>query len=313
MMPARVVDAHHHLWDLSAGRYPGLSGPRESQSDPLGKGSLQRDYLLSDYLADAARVPLVGSVHVEAAHDPSAPVEETRWLDRETSSSDLPIAIVAHARLEAPELGELLDAHQRSGRVVGIRQMLDWQGGRQRPSDLLADARWLAGLRLLPPRHLSFDLQVVPSQLTEAARVAADNPDVCFVLDHGGYHLAGAESEWRRGLARIARESNVKVKVSGYQTVDPHHRDPGFRDFVRSCVDAFGPSRSMFASNFPFDGRSIDMHSLVERVAASLPELTPAEADEFWAGTAARTYRLDLHPTAVPNPAAGQGEGTCQI
>jgi predicted TIM-barrel fold metal-dependent hydrolase len=103
------------------------------------------------------------------------------------------------------------------------------------------------------------------------------------------------------------------VKVSGYQTVDPNHRDPGFREFVRSCVDAFGPSRSMFASNFPFDGRSIDMHSLVERVAASLPELTSAEADDFWSGTAERTYRLDLRPTAVQNHAAGQGGGTCQI
>ena len=41
---------------------------------------LQRDYLVADLLADTADLPLVASVHVEAAHDTADPVRETGWL-----------------------------------------------------------------------------------------------------------------------------------------------------------------------------------------------------------------------------------------
>ena len=66
-VPTRIVDAHHHLWDLSTGRYPWLQGPREDPDDPSGLGGLQKDYLVKDFLDDVAGTPVAASVHVEAA------------------------------------------------------------------------------------------------------------------------------------------------------------------------------------------------------------------------------------------------------
>ena len=79
MAKRKIVDAHHHLWDLGRGyNYPWL------QDKPSGEGMLgdlkpiARDYLLRDYRADTANYDLVGSVHIEAV--PADPVIETRWL-----------------------------------------------------------------------------------------------------------------------------------------------------------------------------------------------------------------------------------------
>ena len=49
----RIVDAHHHLWDLTANHYPWLTDARREMliGDPA---PLAKNYLVADFLADAA-------------------------------------------------------------------------------------------------------------------------------------------------------------------------------------------------------------------------------------------------------------------
>jgi len=48
-----MIDAHHHLWDLSAAHYPWLmaKGVDRFFGDPT---SIQRNYLLNEFRRDAA-------------------------------------------------------------------------------------------------------------------------------------------------------------------------------------------------------------------------------------------------------------------
>jgi predicted TIM-barrel fold metal-dependent hydrolase len=288
--PVRVVDAHHHLWDLDRLRYPWLQGPPAP-----GVPRLQRNYLVPDLLADAGEVPLVASVHVEAAHDPADPVAETRWLQGVSDASGFPHAIVAAARLDTPGVADVLDAHQEHRGVRGIRHMLDRDArGEQAPTTLLDDPAWRRGYRLLADRGLVFDLQVLPSQLARAAAVVAAE-DVVVVLNHGGYHVPAdpdAERHWRAGLRELARCPNAYVKVSGYDTVDPTWS--GFRAYLLTLLETFGPDRTMFASNFPVDGRTTTYRALVAACTEVAAELTDAQRDAFFAGTALRAYGIDI-------------------
>ena len=288
--PVRVVDAHHHLWDLDRLRYPWLQGPPTP-----GVAGLQRNYLVPDLLADAGEVPLVASVHVEAAHDPADPVAETRWLQGVSDASGFPHAIVAAARLDAPGVADVLDAHREHRAVRGIRHMLDRDArGEQAPTRLLDDPAWRRGYRLLADRGLVFDLQVLPAQLARAAAVVAAE-DVVVVLNHGGYHVPAdpdVERLWRAGLRELARCPNAYVKVSGYDTVDPTWS--GFRAYLLTLLEAFGPDRTMFASNFPVDGRTTTYGALVAACTEVVAELTDAESDAFFAGTALRIYGIDI-------------------
>jgi predicted TIM-barrel fold metal-dependent hydrolase len=294
---ARIADSHHHLWDLRVNRYPWLEGVAGEA------GALPRTYLVEDLQADAAGLPLVASVHVEAAHDRSDQIRETRWLQAQTDATGFPTAIVPAAVLEAADVADALDRHLQHGAVRGIRQMLDRDPdtGASEETTLMADDRWRHGLARLAPLGLSFDLQVLPSQLPEAARLAADFDETVFVLNHGGYHVAASPEQdrrWRRGIALLAQRPNVVVKVSGYDAVDPTWAAPGYADYVQTLLEAFGIDRVLFGSNFPVDGLTTTYRVLVSATLEATSELTADEQDQFFFRNAVRIYRLEI-PEAV--------------
>jgi len=295
----RLADSHHHLWDLGLNRYPWLQGEPEDPADPSGVGMLQRNYLVQDFLADTAGLPLIASVHVEAAHDPADPVRETRWLQSLTGTYGFPTAIVAAAALEAADISEVLAAHCEHAAVRGIRQMLDRNpvSGASEETALLEDSKWRRGFALLAPLGLSFDLQVLPSQLGAAARLAADFHETIFVLNHGGYHVRASPEQrelWRAGLALLARQPNVVVKLSGYDVVDPTWAMDAYTDFVWTLLETFGVDRVLFGSNFPVDRRTITYAALIHATVALTKKLTADERDRLFYRNTVRTYRIDF-------------------
>ena len=150
MAKRKIVDAHHHLWDLGRGyNYPWL------QDKPSGEGMLgdlkpiARDYLLTDYRADTANYDLVGSVHIEAV--PADPVIETGWLQETTNSEGLPSAIVARVELQKPDAEQVIAEHVSFPNVRGVRQIVNWHRNAKYTftSHNFLDRRRLA--RRLPP------------------------------------------------------------------------------------------------------------------------------------------------------------------
>jgi predicted TIM-barrel fold metal-dependent hydrolase len=294
----RIADSHHHLWDLGLNKYPWLQGEPEDPADPLGVGMLQRDYLVNDLLADTAGLPLVASVHVEAAHEMASPVRETIWLQSVADHHGFPTVIVAAATLEAPDAAGVLAAHCEHPRVRGIRQMLDRDPltGASGETALMDDPAWRRGLARLAPLGLSFDLQVLPSQLDVAARLAADFGGTTFVLNHGGYHVPASVEQrdlWHRGVGLLARQPNVAVKLSGYDEVDPGWSMDGYAGYARTLLDSFGADRVLFGSNFPVDRRTISYPALVAATLAVTSELTADERDRLFYRNTVRTYRIE--------------------
>lgn len=309
MIPDRLVDAHHHLWDLGRNRYPWLQDGPPIDEDTSGLAAIRRDYLPGDYLRDTATTRILASVHVEAASDPDDPVRETRWVEEMATESGVPSAIVAFARLERPGLEALLDTHGRTAALRGIRQMLNWEPEEQvaERAGILDDPRWAEGLDALIERDLSFDLQVFPSQLLRAVEVLETRPDLRVVLDHGGFLQEGTPERWRTweaGIRRLARLPNVTVKVSSYLSVDPRIDRPGWHDGLQRFVDAlaaaFGPDRMMFGSNLPVDGRFASFERIVASVARATCGWSPRDRDALFVDVARRVYRIPERPEASP-------------
>lgn len=295
MIDVEVIDAHHHLADLRRS-YPWLEGPpvRRYHGDDT---PLRRSYLLDDYRSDTASIPLVGSIHVEnGAADPLA---ESRWIDELIVSGNLPSAQVAKVALDDPAAAALLEQHAEISSVRGIRDILSWHEDplythRDR-GDLITDPRWLAGFRRLEALGFSFDLQVFPAQLGQAATLAGTFPGIRIVLDHAGMPIArddDAKEAWRNGLVAFAAHPNTAVKVSAIGTNDHHWTEDSMRSIVLDTIDAFGPERTMFGSNFPVDG----LYSTLDELYASFDSITSGfsrrEREFLFAHTARSFYRL---------------------
>src|SRR3954463_15428627 len=75
-----LVDAHHHLWDLTRNYYPWLSDRPETHFFLGDYAALRRDYLPADYLRDARNHNVLATVHCEAEWDRADQVGETRWV-----------------------------------------------------------------------------------------------------------------------------------------------------------------------------------------------------------------------------------------
>lgn len=294
----RIVDAHHHLWDLDACHYPWLmaKGVRRFFGDPT---PIQKNYLVADLRDDAASFELEASVHIQVGVAAGEEVRETRWLQQTAEEHGLPSAIVAYCALEQPGAMRVIEEHRAHDRLRGIRQIV----GRSAKEDartgsdaLIDNPVWREHLGALGELGLSFDLQLIPAQTARIADFLATIPGTRVALCHCGSpwdQSSRGLAAWRDGVRRLAALPNVSCKVSGFGMFNHGWSLESIRPIVETCIEAFGAKRTMFGSNFPVD----KLHASYQRVWTAYSDITAGLDDAsralLFRGTARRFYRID--------------------
>jgi predicted TIM-barrel fold metal-dependent hydrolase len=255
-----IVDAHHHFWDLGRNYHPWLC---DEPMIPFRYGSyaaIRRDYLPADYLRDAARYEVRGSVYVEAEWNPGDPVGETRWIHDIAARNGLPSAVVAQAWLDRDDVAEVLAAQAAFPLVRSVRHK-----PRSSPSASAAvrdapgsmdDPRWRSGFALLAAHRLHFDLQTPWWHFDAAADLARDFPQTLLIVNHAGLPSDRSPeglAAWRSALQNLARHPNVRLKISGIGVPGKPWTPQSNRAVVRDAIAIVGFERAMFGSNFPVD------------------------------------------------------------
>ena len=294
-----IVDPHHHLWDLERFSYPWLSARPLPASVAGDVAPIAKSYLLDDYLADTAKQKVVKSVHVDAGFDPAQPVEETRWLQSIADQRGFPHGIVARAELHRPDVETTLASHCRFPNVRGIRHIVNWHPDPAKTyvtkPDFLTDPAWLRGFAQLKRYNLSFDLQLYPSQMADAAALAAAHGDTTIILNHAGMPVdrdPEALSLWRAGMRALGAQPNVWVKISGLGMVDWRWTEQSIRPFVLETIEIFGPDRCMFASNFPVDKLYSSFDALYDAFKSIVRDFSVGERRKLFSDTALAVYRI---------------------
>ena len=259
----KIVDAHHHLWDLSNKdtKYSWLM-VTEGEAFFGDYAAIRKNYLLEDYIEDTKNQNIIKSVHVQAEHDDDKPVNETAWLQNlaDTHSSKLPNAIVAFADFSKNNVSEILDAHQEYKNTRGIRQILSYNKDEPKYShateDFMKNSTWVENFKYIRNRNLSFDIQIYKHQMEDAVNLANKYNDVLFILNHTGepcYQSKEYIESWEQNMKKLAKCENVVAKISGLGMFDPNWTIDSTRIFVEKTIQIFGIERCMFASNFPVD------------------------------------------------------------
>ena len=294
-----IVDTHMHLCDLTRLYYSWLQDvplPHNPAGDT--SGIAYKSYSLSDFLADAKPVKVSKIVHIECGLPDGDRLIETDWLQGLADSGVIPMAIVAGATLEHPRVEWLLAAHADRKNVRGVRQIINWHKDPKKtytPRNLLDSTKWHKGFGLLQKYGLNFDLQLYPRQMERAARLAERHPATEIIVNHAGMPTDRDQPGirvWERGTKALAKCKNVSIKISGFGGVDPNWSAESIRHFVLHLIDAFGPDRVMFASNFPVDR----VHGAYARHFAAFDQATAgfSQADrvKMFRSNAERIYRF---------------------
>ncbi|MGB3710967.1 MAG: amidohydrolase family protein [Erythrobacter sp.] len=292
-----IIDAHHHLWDLSKVNYPWLNarGVERFFGDPT---PIQRDYDVADFRKDWAGLPIAGSVHIQVGAAPEQSVRETCWLNSRALETGFPSAIVAYVDLSSDIAMGVVDEHvAASARMRGIRHIVSRHPSEDNPGEgpaLLDNPIFRENLKQLGARGLSFDLQCTPPHLHRAAELSAAIPALPVALCHAGSPwsqdvegLAG----WRSGLEALAQVPSVTCKLSGLGMFDRQWSLKSLRAVAETVMDVFGSQRVMWGSNFPVDRLYHGYSDMFSALRTIIP--TKMHRDVFF-NTAHKFYRLRL-------------------
>ncbi|MFH8468241.1 amidohydrolase family protein [Streptomyces sp. NPDC017991] len=278
-----IVDAHHHVWDLSVRGQDWIVGPELA---PLRSDFTAEELAPQARAAGVARTVLVQTVTV---------AEETPEFLALAESSELIGAVVGWTDLTRPDVAdELARLRELPGgrHLKGIRHQVQGE----------PDPQWLLreevrrGLAAVAEAGLAYDLVVLPHQLPACARAAERHPGLTFVLDHLGKPSIGTgELEpWSTDVRALAALPNTVCKLSGMVTeTDPRSWSVGdLAPYADTVLEAFGPGRLMFGSDWPVCTLVASYAEVVD-IAAQLTEgLDESEREEIFTGTATRVYGL---------------------
>lgn len=294
-----IVDAHQHFWEPAGGRHPWLSTHPLPAFRYGDYAALRRRYVPDDFRRDAAGHRVVATVHVEAEWDVADEVGETRWLAALRKEQGLPTVAIGHARFESADVDAVLTGHAAFDFVRGIRQKPaaagSPAGARRGAPGSMDDPAWRRGYARLERHGLHFDAQTPWWHLDALADLARDFPRIPIVVNHTALPVdrsADALAAWRRALETAAAQPNVALKISGLGQPDKSWPVESNRAIVRDAIAVFGPSRCMFASNFPVDGLCIGYRALFDAFEAAVADHPAAEQRALFHDNAARIYRI---------------------
>lgn len=284
--PARVVDAHVHLWDPArTDWYPYLSGRTQL---PLGDVSgMARRFDVPTYMAESAEWNVDKLVNVAAAVGAHS-IDETLELERRAEVDGHPDAIIGGLppTTSGAEVEVVLDRQMAASRFRGVRPM-------GMPLDRPLPAADV--LRVLQERGLVFELMAQTDSLEAAATGLAPFDELAVVVEHTGWPRSSSDEEharWKAGIdALAALGPQVVCKVSGLAMPLGSMQAGAFAPWVEHAIEAFGVDRCMFASNFPVDGLHGSFDELYSTYAALTAGLDDAARAQLFATNAERVYR----------------------
>lgn len=267
------VDAHQSFWKYEPKEYDWIG---EDQA------ALRRDFLPDALQREIAAAGIDAVVSVQARQS----IGETAFLLDQASRHDFIRGVVGWLPLASPSLSLL--SHPK---LKGVRHVVQAE-----PDGFLLRKDFNRGIARLRAGGLVYDLLVQERQLPEVIQFVDLHPNQRFVLDHGGKPRIrdGQLDPWERHLDALGERPHVSCKVSGLVTeADPADwTDMQLRTYLDIMVDAFGPKRLMFGSDWPVCLLACSYGRWYDTVRDWAGTLSTDEQARVMGGTAVDVYRL---------------------
>ena len=275
-----IFDTHVHIWSADGARYP--MGPGRER--PVEH--------------DGSAETLIGLL--DAAGVQAALLVQTPWLGEDNrylvdSMRRYPGRFAALGWLEDPlaaDAAERLHRQRDEDRFHGVRLHLTEARVNEGVLAGGADPLFAAARTLGVPVQFLNRVPTHPTILGIVRRF----PDLTIVVDHLGHPMVEEAPEFvsSEPFFELAQHPNVYVKVSNhvisskapYPYVDLH-------DYQRRMIDAFGPARLMWGSNWPMQPESPTYQQRLDAVRDELPAfkaLSAADRALILGGTAASIW-----------------------
>ena len=274
------IDAHHHFWKYDPVRYSWMNENMEI---------LKKDYQPADLQVEIEKAEIGGVVSVQADQS----MLETDELLDHAGQHDFIKGVVGWFPLADPAVEEVLAEYADNPWLKGVRHVVQ-----DEPDDrfILGEA-FNEGIRKLEQFDLIYDILIYERQLGSSIEFVDLHPNLPFVLDHVAKPRIGdgLMEPWKEQMFEMSRRENVTCKLSGMATEGKwaEWTSDQLRPYMEVALDAFGPDRLMFGSDWPVARLAVDYMPWVNLCREFISSLSTDEREAIEGGNAVRVYQLD--------------------
>tara|TARA_Y100001934_G_C12376909_1_gene789738 strand:+ start:4185 stop:5012 length:828 start_codon:yes stop_codon:yes gene_type:complete len=273
------VDSHHHFWNYDPVEYSWMNEDM---------GVLKRDFGPSDLREEIEAAGIDGVVSVQA----SQTLAETDALLEHAKTEEFILGVVGWFPFAEANVAEIIEPYANNALLKGARHVVQ-----DEPDDrfILGEA-FNRGISCLKEFGLVYDILIYERQLAPSIEFVDKHPDLVFVLDHVAKPRIGdnAMEPWAALMKQMAERPNVSCKLSGMATEGnwENWTEEQLVSYMEVALDAFGPNRMMFGSDWPVALLAIDYQRWVGIVREFISTLSADEQAAIEGGTACRVYGL---------------------
>jgi L-fuconolactonase len=284
MIDFPLIDAHIHTWDLNRLTYPWL--------DTVP--AINRTYLLSDFDEARSGHEVEAMVFVQCECLPDQHLSELAWVRSMAEADPRLKAIVPWAPLESGDaVADELARIAEDKRVKGVRRIIQFE----EDPDFCIRPDFIRGVQLLGEVGLHCELTIAPTHFPDVMKLIAACPDTRFILDHiGNPNIAGQQIQpWKDQLKCFADAGPHHCKFSNLVcnanleswTIEE------LRPFAEAVIEAFGPERLIWGSDWPHALRASSWTRWIETADALTAHLSDEVRRNIFHDNAARFYRIE--------------------
>ena len=274
-----VIDSHQHFWKYDSDKHAWIDD---------NMSSIRQDFLPHQLEKLYKAQGVDGCVAVQADQTD----EETAFLLQLSKNHPIIKGVVGWVDLRSPDISELLEAYSSEEIIKGFRHIVQ---GEADPNFLLRPS-FLNGISALKKHDFTYDILVFPHQLGAVLEFVKTFPDQKFVIDHIAkpYIKDGFYDGWAALMMEIGKQKNVYCKLSGIITEADyqHWTKSDIIPYLDLVLDAYGPNRLMFGSDWPVCLVAGNYQEVKELIANFIAKLSSDEQRNIMGANALKFYNL---------------------
>ena len=274
------IDSHHHFWKYDPQTYSWMNHKMDI---------LKVDYQPSDLRSEISAVGIDGVVSVQADQS----LRETDDLLDHAKANDFILGVVGWLPLTDANVGDLMDKYSDNNLLKGIRHVVQDEP----VDDFILGEHFNRGVSLIKEHDWVYDILIYERQLGPSIEFVDRHPNQVFVLDHIAKPRIGDSliEPWKSQMYELAKRENVSCKLSGIATEadwGSWKKDDLF-PYMEIALDAFGPQRMMFGSDWPVARLAIEYGPWVEICREFISKLSENEQSLIEGEVATQVYGLN--------------------
>lgn len=275
-----IVDAHQHFWRFNPQRDTWIN-------DDMAL--LKRDFLPDDLAPELRAAGVDATIAVQADQSEA----ETMFLLELAERYVFIAGAVGWVDLRAADVADRLRRFARFPKLRGFRHVVQSEPDER----FLLREPFLRGIAALAAFNFTYDILILHHQLPAAIEFVGKFPSQPFVLDHLAKPLIKSRQlqPWSDHIRALAAHPNVCNKISGLVNEADwrNWRPTDLRPYLDVALNAFGPARLMFGSDWPVCLLATGYGQWHQVVQEFIAPLSTTEKSQILGTTAARFYNLN--------------------